>query len=55
MIVWIGPMNILVVMEKGVRSSHMQWNAMNIYVLKDGTHAVMGNVLIGRLEWHFNE
>jgi hypothetical protein len=55
MIVWIGAMNIFVVLEDGVRLSQMQWNAMNIYVLAGHIHVVMENVLNGRLEWHFND
>jgi hypothetical protein len=55
LIVWIGAMNIFLVLENRVRSCRMQWNAMNIYVIERCTHAVMENVLNGILEWHFND
>jgi hypothetical protein len=55
MIVWIGAMNISLMMETYVRFSRMQWNAMNIYVLARCTHAVKENVFTGRPEWHFND
>jgi hypothetical protein len=55
LIVWIGAMNMLVMLENRVRSSRMQRNAMNIYVLATRTHAVMENVFHGRPEWHFND
>jgi hypothetical protein len=55
MIVWIGAMNIFLVMDICVRSSRTQWNAMSIYVLAGITHAVMENVFDGQLEWHFND
>jgi hypothetical protein len=54
MIVWIGLMNIFLILDTYVRWSQTQWNAMNIYVTGRGTHAAMENVFHGRLEWHFN-
>jgi hypothetical protein len=55
MIVWIGAMNIFLILDTYVRSSQTQWNAMNIYVPERCTHAVMDNVFHGKLEWHFND